>query len=133
MENPFTDEYFMKKALQEAEMAFEKDEIPVGALIVIDNKVIARGHNLTEMLNDVTAHAEMQAITAAANFLGGKYLVGCTLYWSQITKIVFGASDENRGFMKMGTQLHPKTTVVSGIMANEASELMKRFFAKRRK
>ena len=147
MENPFTDEYFMKKALQEAEIAFEKDEIPVGALIVIDNKVIARGHNLTEMLNDVTAHAEMQAITAAANFLGGKYLVGCTLYvtlepcqmcagalyWSQISKIVFGASDENRGFMKMGTQLHPKTTVVSGIMANEASELMKRFFAKRRK
>ena len=147
MENPFTDEYFMKKALQEAEMAFEKDEIPVGALIVIDNKVIARGHNLTEMLNDVTAHAEMQAITAAANFLGGKYLVGCTLYvtieacqmcagalyWSQISKIVFGARDGNRGLMKMGTQLHPKTTVVSGIMANEASELMKRFFARKRK
>lgn len=147
MENPFTDEYFMKKALQEAEMAFEKDEIPVGAIIVIDNKVIARGHNLTEMLNDVTAHAEMQAITAAANFLGGKYLVGCTLYvtlepcqmcagalyWSQISKIVFGASDENRGFEKMGTQLHPKTTVVRGVLANEASELMKRFFAKKRK
>lgn len=147
MENPFTDEYFMKKALQEAEMAFEKDEIPVGALIVIDNKVIARGHNLTEMLNDVTAHAEMQAITAAANFLGGKYLVGCTLYvtiepcqmcagalyWSQISKIVFGARDDNRGFIAMGTKLHPKTTVVSGIMANEASELMKRFFARKRK
>lgn len=147
MENPFTDEYFMKKALQEAEMAFEKDEIPVGALIVIDNKVIARGHNLTEMLNDVTAHAEMQAITAAANFLGGKYLVGCTLYvtlepcqmcagalyWSQISKIVFGASDEHRGFIAMGTKLHPKTTVVSGVMANEASDLMKRFFAKKRK
>ena len=147
MENPFTDEYFMKKALQEAELAFEKDEIPVGALIVIDNKVIARGHNLTEMLNDVTAHAEMQAITAAANFLGGKYLVGCTLYvtlepcqmcagalyWSQISKIVFGASDENRGFENMGTQLHPKTTVVRGVLAEEASELMKRFFAKRRK
>jgi tRNA(adenine34) deaminase len=147
MENPFTDEYFMKKALQEAEMAFEKDEIPVGALIVIDNKIIARGHNLTEMLNDVTAHAEMQAITAAANFLGGKYLVGCTLYvtlepcqmcagalyWSQISKIVFGASDENRGFIAMGTKLHPKTTVVSGIMANESSDLMKRFFAKKRK
>ena len=147
MENPFTDEYFMKKALQEAEMAFEKDEIPIGALIVIDNKVIARGHNLTEMLNDVTAHAEMQAITAAANFLGGKYLVGCTLYvtiepcqmcagalyWSQISKIVFGASDEYRGFIKMGTQLHPKTVVVSGIMADEASELMKRFFARKRK
>lgn len=137
----------MKKALQEAEMAFEKDEIPVGAVIVIDNKVIARGHNLTEMLNDVTAHAEMQAITAAANFLGGKYLVGCTLYvtlepcqmcagalyWSQISKIVFGASDEHRGFEKMGTQLHPKTTVVRGVLANEASELMKQFFAKKRK
>ena len=147
MENPFTDEYFMKKALQEAEMAFEKDEIPVGAVIVIDNKIIARGHNLTEMLNDVTAHAEMQAITAAANFLGGKYLTGCTLYvtlepcqmcagalyWSQISKIVFGASDENRGFEKMGTQLHPKTNVVRGVLANEASELMKRFFAKKRK
>ena len=147
MENPFTDEYFMKKALHEAEMAFEKDEIPVGALIVIDNKVIARGHNLTEMLNDVTAHAEMQAITAAANFLGGKYLTGCTLYvtlepcqmcagalyWSQISKIVYGASDENRGFTTMGTQLHPKTKVVRGVLSNEASELMKRFFAKRRK
>ena len=147
MENPFTDEYFMKKALHEAEMAFEKDEIPVGALIVIDNKVIARGHNLTEMLNDVTAHAEMQAITAAANFLGGKYLTGCTLYvtlepcqmcagalyWSQISKIVYGASDENRGFITMGTQLHPKTTVVRGVLANETSELMKRFFAKKRK
>ena len=147
MINPFTDEYFMKKALQEAQIAFEKDEIPVGALIVIDNKVIARGHNLTEMLVDVTAHAEMQAITAAANFLGGKYLTGCTLYvtlepcqmcagalyWSQISKIVFGASDENRGFEKMGTQLHPKTTVVRGVLANEASDLMKQFFAKKRK
>lgn len=137
----------MKKALQEAEMAFEKGEIPVGAVIVIDNKVIARSHNLTELLNDVTAHAEMQTITAAANYLGGKYLIGCTLYvtlepcqmcagalyWSQISRIVYGATDENRGFVKMGTQLHPKTTVVSGIMANEASELMKRFFLERRK
>ncbi len=137
----------MKKALQEAEMAFEKDEIPVGAVIVIDNKVIARSHNLTELLYDVTAHAEMQSITAAANFLGGKYLTGCTmyvtlepcqmcagaLYWSQISKIVFGAYDEHRGFEKMGTQLHPKTTVVRGVLANEASELMKRFFAKKRK
>lgn len=147
MINPFTHDYFMKKALQEAELAFEKDEIPVGAIIVIDNKIIARGHNLTEILNDVTAHAEMQAITAAANFLGGKYLTGCTLYvtiepcqmcagalyWSQISKIVFGASDENRGFTKMGTQLHPKTVVVRGVMANEASELMKSFFIKKRK
>ena len=147
MENPFNDEYFMKKALQEAELAFEKGEVPVGALIVIDNKIIARTHNLTELLNDVTAHAEMQAITSAANFLGGKYLTGCTLYvtlepcqmcagalyWSQISKIVFGASDENRGFEKMGTQLHPKTTVVGGVMANEASALMKTFFAGKRK
>lgn len=147
MENPFNDEYFMKKALQEAEFAFEKGEIPVGALIVIDNKIIARTHNLTELLNDVTAHAEMQAITSAANFLGGKYLTGCTLYvtlepcqmcagalyWSQISKIVFGASDEHRGFEKMKTQLHPKTTVVRGVLAEEASELMKRFFADKRK
>lgn len=147
MENPFTDEYFMKKALQEAETAFEKGEIPVGAVIVIDNKVIARSHNLTEMLNDVTAHAEMQAITSAANFIGGKYLKGCTLYvtlepcqmcagalyWSQISKIVFGARDEQRGFMTLGTQLHPKTEVRFGILAKESSELMTRFFAQRRK
>ncbi|MDG2431438.1 nucleoside deaminase [Flavobacterium sp.] len=147
MENIFTDEYFMKKALQEAEMAFEKGEIPVGAIVVVNNTVIARSHNLTELLNDVTAHAEMQSITAAANYLGGKYLKECTLYvtlepcqmcagalyWSQITKIVFGARDEQRGFIKMGTQLHPKTTVVSGIMAEEASSLMKRFFVEKRK
>ena len=147
MINPFTDEYFMKKALQEAETAFDKDEIPVGAIIVIDNKIIARSHNLTELLNDVTAHAEMQSITAAANFLNGKYLMGCTLYitlepcqmcagalyWSQISKIVYGASDENRGFVNMGTKLHPKTTVVSGVLADEAADLMKRFFAEKRK
>jgi tRNA(adenine34) deaminase len=147
MENIFTDEYFMKKALQEAEIAFDKGEIPVGAVIVVNNTVIARSHNLTELLNDVTAHAEMQSITAAANFLGGKYLKDCTLYvtlepcqmcagalyWSQITKIVYGASDEHRGFVKMGTKLHPKTAVVRGVMANEASELMKRFFSTRRK
>lgn len=147
MINPFTDEYFMKKALQEAEMAFEKGEIPVGAVIVVADKVIARSHNLTELLNDVTAHAEMQSITAAANFLGGKYLKDCTLYvtlepcqmcagalyWSQISKIVFGARDEQRGFINMGTKLHPKTTVVSGVMENEAADLMKRFFLERRK
>ncbi len=147
MENPFTDEYFMKRALQEAERAFELGEIPVGALIVIDNKIIARTHNLTELLNDVTAHAEMQAITSAANHLGGKYLKNCTLYvtlepcqmcagalyWSQISKIVFGASDEQRGFEKMGTQLHPKTTVVRGVLAKESGDLMKRFFEERRK
>ncbi len=147
MENPFNDTYFMKKALQEAEMAFEKGEIPVGALIVINNTIIARSHNLTELLHDVTAHAEMQAITAAANFLGGKYLKDCTLYvtlepcqmcagalyWSQISKIVYGATDEQRGFVTMGTQLHPKTEVVSGILAEESADLMKRFFAERRK
>lgn len=146
MENIFTDAYFMKKALLEAELAFDKGEIPVGAVIVIDNRVIASSHNLTEMLHDVTAHAEMQSITAAANFLGGKYLKGCTLYvtiepcqmcagalyWSQISKIVYGASDENRGFMAMGTQLHPKTEVVSGVLAKESRDLMLRFFAERR-
>ena len=137
----------MKKALHEAEIAFEKGEIPVGAIVVIANKVIARSHNLTEMLHDVTAHAEMQSITAAANFLGGKYLKGCTLYvtiepcqmcagalyWSQVSKLVFGAHDAQRGFTAMGTTLHPKTEVVSGVMAEEASELRLRFFAERRK
>lgn len=136
----------MKKALQEAEIAFEKGEIPVGAIIVVDNKVIARSHNLTEMLNDVTAHAEMQSITAAANFIGGKYLKNCTLYvtlepcqmcagalyWSQISKIVFGARDDQRGYQKLGTQLHPKTSVISGVLAEEAANLMRRFFAEKR-
>ncbi|MEO8515410.1 MAG: nucleoside deaminase [Flavobacterium sp.] len=147
MENIFTDEYFMRKALQEAEMAFEKGEIPVGAIVVIDNRVIARSHNLTELLNDVTAHAEMQAITASSNFLGGKYLKDCTLYvtlepcqmcagalyWSQISKIVIGARDEQRGYMKMGTQLHPKTVVVSGVLENECGNLMKMFFLSKRR
>lgn len=147
MENIFTDEYFMKKALQEAETAFEKGEIPVGAIIVIDNKVIARSHNLTELLNDVTAHAEMQSITVAANFLGGKYLKGCTLYvtlepcqmcagalyWSQISKIVFGARDEQRGFLTLGTKLHPKTQVNHGVLDQECGDLMKLFFAEKRK
>lgn len=146
MENPFDDTYFMKKALQEAEAAFDKGEIPVGAVIVIDNRIIARAHNLTEMLNDVTAHAEMQAITAAANFLGGKYLHNCTLYvtlepcqmcagalyWSQITNIVYGATDEQRGCSAMGTKLHPKTKVKGGVLAEEASALMKRFFIEKR-
>lgn len=142
----FDDEYFMKKALQEAEAAFEKGEIPVGAVIVVDNRIIARAHNLTELLNDVTAHAEMQAITAAANFLGGKYLTNCTLYvtlepcqmcagalyWSQISNIVYGAKDEKRGCGVMGTKLHPRTILRGGVLANEASELMKRFFIERR-
>jgi len=146
MENIFTDEYFMKKALNEAEIAFEKGEIPVGAVIVVANKIIARSHNLTELLNDVTAHAEIQSITAAANYFGGKYLKECTLYvtlepcqmcagalyWSQISKIVFGARDEQRGFITMGTTLHPKTIVNHGVLANECADLMKRFFAKKR-
>ena len=144
---PFSHEYFMKKAFQEATNAFDKGEIPVGALIVVENKIIARGHNLTETLNDVTAHAEMQAITAASHFLGGKYLKGCTLYvtlepcqmcagalyWSQISKIVIGASDPNRGFITMGTKLHPKTAVVQGVMAQECSDIMTLFFENKRK
>jgi tRNA(adenine34) deaminase len=142
----FTDEYFMKKALIEAQIAFDKGEVPVGAIIVIENKIIARSHNLTELLNDVTAHAEMQAITAAANFLGGKYLINCTLYvtlepcqmcagalyWSQISKIVFGATDSNRGFQNLGTKLHPKTTIVSGVLENECANLMQQFFLQKR-
>ncbi|MDY0090734.1 MAG: nucleoside deaminase [Flavobacteriaceae bacterium] len=146
MKNLFTDEFFMKKALLEAEVAFDKGEVPVGAVIVIDNRVIARSHNLTEMLNDITAHAEMQAITAAANFIGGKYLKGCTLYvtlepcqmcagalyWSQISKIVFGTRDENRGFIAMKTQLHPKTEVIQGVLENECADLLTRFFKTKR-
>ncbi len=146
MISPFNDEYFMKKALEEAQTAYEKGEIPVGVVVVINDRIIARGHNLTETLNDVTAHAEMQAITAAANFLGGKYLRKCTmyitlepcqmcagaLYWSQISKIVFGASDEQRGYRNFGVQLHPKTEVVNGIMENECGSLLKRFFIEKR-
>ena len=142
----FDETYFMKKALQEAQTAFEKGEIPVGAIIVINDKVIARAHNLTETLNDVTAHAEMQAITAAANYLGGKYLQNCTLYvtlepcqmcagalyWSQISKIVFAAKDEKRGFSIMGTKLHPKTKIIGGVMEEEASKLLKKFFVEKR-
>jgi tRNA(adenine34) deaminase len=136
----------MKKALQEAQHAYEKGEVPVGAIIVIKDRIIARAHNLTELLNDVTAHAEMQAITAAANFLGGKYLINCTLYvtlepcqmcagalyWSQISKIVYGARDNERGCIALNTKLHPKTEIVGGIMADEASALLKRFFIEKR-
>ena len=146
MINPFDDTYFMKKALQEAEIAFEKGEIPVGAVIVIENRIIAKGHNLTETLNDVTAHAEMQAITAAANFLGGKYLQNCTLYvtlepcqmcagalyWSQISNIVYGTRDLERGCINLNTKLHPKTILKGGIMEDEAAGLLKRFFIQRR-
>lgn len=147
MENIYTDEYFMNKALQEAQIALEKGEIPVGAIVVIENKIIAKSHNLTELLNDVTAHAEMQSITAAANFLGGKYLKKCTLYvtlepcqmcagalyWSQISKIVFGATDDHRGYRKLGAQLHPKTTVISGVLADPCSQMIQQFFATKRK
>ena len=143
---PFDDTYFMKKALQEAEIAFEKKEVPIGAVIVVENRIIARAHNLTEQLNDVTAHAEMQAITAAANFLGGKYLKNCTLYvtlepcqmcagalyWSQISKIVYAAKDPQRGCLAMGTKLHPKTEMIGGVLENEASNLLKRFFIQQR-
>ena len=133
MEFKLDDSYFMKKAIQEAEIAFEKGEVPIGAVIVVQDRIIARGHNLTEQLHDVTAHAEMQAITAASNFLGGKYLHNCTLYvtlepcqmcagalyWSQIARIVYGASDPHRGFSAMGGKLHPKTLVTSGIMEQD--------------
>ncbi len=146
MLSPFTDEYFMKKAFEEAERAYEKGEIPVGVVVVINDRIIARGHNLTETLNDVTAHAEMQAITAAADFIGGKYLHNCTmyitlepcqmcagaLYWSQISKIVFGAQDPQRGYRKFGVQLHPKTEVKLGVMEKECGALLKRFFIEKR-
>lgn len=146
MQLVFDDSYFMRKALDEAELAYEKGEIPVGVVVVIDQQVIARGHNLTELLNDVTAHAEMQAITSAANFLGGKYLRDCTmyvtlepcqmcagaLYWSQISNLVFAAEDPERGYRKMGAKLHPKTQVKSGVLENEASTLLKKFFIERR-
>ncbi|WP_405385073.1 nucleoside deaminase [Maribacter sp. LLG6340-A2] len=144
---PFDDRYFMNKALQEATYAFEAGEIPVGAVIVVQDKIIARAHNLTEKLNDVTAHAEMQAITSAANFIGGKYLRDCTLYvtlepcqmcagalyWSQIGRIVYAAKDLHRGCGVMGTTLHPKTKIEGGIMEQEAAMLLQQFFAKKRK
>ena len=146
MESPFTHEYFMRKALQEAQSAFEKDEVPIGAVIVVGDKIIARAHNLTETLNDVTAHAEMQAFTAASDFLGGKYLKKCTLYvtlepcqmcagasfWTQIDQIVFGAYDPQRGFQHHQTKLHPKTTVIGGVLEKECSELINRFFIEKR-
>lgn len=146
MIEPFDDTYYMKKALQEAEEAYNKGEVPVGAIIVVKNRIIARAHNLTEMLHDVTAHAEMQAITSAANFLGGKYLKDCTLYvtlepcqmcagalyWSQISRIVFGATDAERGCGALGTKLHPKTKIEGGLLKEEASEILKRFFIKKR-
>lgn len=133
-------------ALQEAETAFEKEEVPIGCVIVSNNRIIAKAHNLTETLNDVTAHAEMQAITSAANFLGGKYLQNCTMYvtlepcvmccgalnWSQISKIVIGARDEKRGFINKNLQLHPKTEIVTGIMEHECSVIVKEFFKNRR-
>ena len=146
MIEPFDDKYFMKKALDEAKKAYEKGEVPVGALVVFKDRIIARAHNLTEMLNDVTAHAEMQAYTAAADFLGGKYLKDCTLYvtlepcqmcagasyWTQIKKIVYGASEPERGFVNLKTTLHPKTKVVGGVLAEESSKLLKQFFIQKR-
>lgn len=146
MITPFDDDYFMKIALDEAHQAFEKGEVPVGAIVVLNDQIIARAHNLTEQLNDVTAHAEMQAFTAASNFLGGKYLQNCTLYvtlepcqmcagasyWTQISKIVYGAADLQRGYSKLNTLLHPKTKVISGVREEECSKLMKDFFLAKR-
>ncbi len=144
----FSDEHFMREAFKEAQRAFDADEIPVGAIVVCNNKIIARAHNLTERLNDVTAHAEMQAITSAANYLGGKYLNECTLYvtlepcvmcagaiaWAQFAKLVFGASDTKKGFHLVSERnlLHPKTEVISGVLKEECGDIMKLFFQKRR-
>ena len=143
MIEPFDDVYFMKRALVEAEQAYAEGEVPVGAIVVCQNRIISRAHNLTETLNDVTAHAEMQAITAAANSIGGKYLTDCTLYvtlepctmcagalaWSQISRIVYGASDEKRGFLKfVPLVLHPKTEILGGILKDDCANLIKRFF-----
>ena len=144
----FTNEYFMNEALKEAGKALEKDEVPVGAVIVCNNKIVARAHNLTETLNDVTAHAEMQAITAAANTIGGKYLNECSIYvtlepcvmcagatgWAQMGSIIFGAKDEERGFTNLkGRIIHPKTKVISGILEVECARILKDFFQKKRK
>ena len=144
---PNDDIRYMKMALDEATQAYEQGEVPVGAIVVCQGRVIARAHNLTETLTDVTAHAEMQAITAAANYLGGKYLNECTLYvtvepcvmcagalgWAQTKRVVFGAADEKRGFQRFAPQaLHPKTEVASGVMADECAALMKAFFSSRR-
>ncbi len=147
MNDFFTDEYYMKEALKEAHKALDADEVPIGAVIVSNNKIIARGHNLTEALNDPTAHAEMQAFTSATDYLGGKYLNDCTLYvtlepcvmcagasyWSQIGRIVFGASDAKRGYKSVENSiLHPKTEVLSGILENECSNLLIDFFRAKR-
>jgi tRNA(adenine34) deaminase len=141
------DEHFMRQALKEAEQAFKADEVPVGAVIVCGDRIIARAHNLTERLNDVTAHAEMQAITSAAEHLGGKYLKDCTLFvtlepcpmcagalqWAQVGRIVFGAFDEKAGYRRIGSKLlHPKTTAIGGILEPECADLMKAFFKKKR-
>ena len=139
-------EYFMRKAVEEAKKAFEADEVPVGAVVVAQGRIIARAFNRTQALNDVTAHAEMQAITSAANYIGGKYLNECTLYvtlepcqmcagalfWSQISQVVYGARDQKRGYLAMGTKLHPKTTVTSGILADQCAALIHDFFDNKR-
>ncbi|MCM1312705.1 MAG: nucleoside deaminase [Bacteroides sp.] len=141
------DERFMREALREADRAWEENEIPIGAVVVCNNRIIGKGHNLTEKLHDVTAHAEMQAITAAAEYLGGKYLDNCTLYvtvepcvmcagaiaWSQMGRLVYGAADDKRGYMRYAPEaLHPKTKVERGVLANEAAEKMKSFFKRKR-
>lgn len=143
-----TDEDYMRRALAEAQAAFDADEVPVGAVVVCRDRIIARAHNLTETLNDVTAHAEMQAITAAANALGGKYLDTCTLYvtvepcvmcagaigWSQMGRVVYGAADPKRGFAAFAPQaLHPKTQVTAGVLEAECAALMKAFFKSKRR
>jgi len=141
------DEKYMRKAIEQAKLAMQKDEVPIGAVVVCNGQIIARAYNLTETLNDVTAHAEMQAITAAANYLGGKYLTDCTLYvtlepctmcagalaWAQVKRIVYGADDEKRGAQRFAGIHHPKTEIVSGILADECSALIREFFQRKRK
>lgn len=144
----FSDEHYMREALKEARYALEKDEVPIGAVVVCQNRIIARAHNLTETLNDVTAHAEMQAITAAANYLGGKYLRECTLYvtiepcvmcagalkWAQVTRVVYGGTDEKSGAGSAGKSLyHPKTKIEYGLLQDNCVALMQDFFQKKRK
>lgn len=144
---PFDDKYFMKQALNEANRAFDQDEVPIGAVVVLNQKIIARAHNLTETLNDVTAHAEMQAFTAAADYIGGKYLNECTLYvtlepcvmcagasyWTQLGKVVYGAKDVSRKQVDIQSIIHPKTEVVGGIMEDDCKDLLQLFFEEKRK
>jgi len=143
----YSDEQYMREALKQARYALAEEEIPIGAVVVLERQIIARAYNQTEKLRDVTAHAEMLALTAAANYVGNKYLSDCTLYvtiepcvmcagasaWAQVKRVVYGAHEEKRGYRRYGNLLHPRTELATGILANESAELMQQFFAQRRK